>query len=106
MNIENIEGLQNRDIISLYEEIIESPDYISPHVCCYSSGNIPYMDWDYFPSSSQVKSWSSSSGTRANITGYSWDYVRSLCNANCSHTCTYEGYACQGYGVYYRNGWN
>ncbi len=117
MNIDNIEGLKIDDIISLYDEIIESPDLIAPHWCCYddSNGNL-LMDWDYnrnwSPQApvyavsgqrtlSQVSDWyviGRSSAYSFYATGghYSdgWEYTRYLCDDTCHRTCAWQGNAC------------
>ena len=113
MNIENVENLNNEDIFSLYDEIVESPDLISPHWLCFSNGYNDgelLMYWDWADGCNAIVDFTQR-GTRANIgtpplvyhecrtdwatwfprynthASDSWAYTGYLCNSYCPHSC-------------------
>ncbi len=112
MNIDEIEGLQYSDIIKLYDEIIESPDLISPHWCCYNGSTI-LIDWDYNPSWNPRAVVRAASGQSVVGTVYEnvvnrysgqawtaghdsdgWAYTQYLCNSTCSGSCQWKDPSC------------
>ena len=105
MNFEVIEGLQNDDITSLYDNIIESPDLVSPHWCCYGSDGRALMDWDWTAawSGAVVKSVPGqeimvSGCNRASYwngchTSNGWGHTQYLCNRYCHRSCDWHNSA-------------
>ena len=82
MNIDNVEGLQYSDILSLYDDIIENPVLISAHWLCYVDSEL-VMSWDYNSGwNPQAPVWAIE-GQRTIGTGHwsnGWGYTRTLCD--------------------------
>ena len=97
MNIDNVEGLQYSDILSLYDDIAENYDLISPHWCCYIDRSL-LMDWDYNAGWNPQAPVHAIQGQRTfGSNGHwsnGWGYTHYLCNHYCHRTCTWQGYSC------------